>query len=596
MALPISDYALLGDTRTAALVGCNGSVDGLCLPRFDSPACFAALLGDESNGHWLIGPAGEHEVSRRYIGDSVALETTYTTPTGVVRVVDVMPTGDDRADIVRRVVGVEGTVTLRHEWVVRFGYGKIRPWVTRQMTHGEQVITAVAGPDRLVLRGPRLPRPADGRHVDEFAVNEGDELTFGCTWIPSHREIPAFLSFDARIRDTIADAEAWTDHCRYEGRYRPQVVRSLMTLRLMTHGGTGGIVAAPTTSLPEDFGGVRNWDYRYCWLRDASLTLEALLGCGYREEACLWRDWLLRAVAGDPKDLQIMYAVDGGRELSERELPHLPGYAGSRPVRVGNAAVGQRQTDVLGEVMIALEQARARGLEESDDSWSLQRTLVDELTTHWDEPDHGLWEIRGEPRHFTHSRVMVWAAFDRAVTAVEKHGHEGPVDTWRALRDQVKEEILRHGFNEQRNSFTQHYDTTEVDASLLVLPTVGFIEGDDPRMLGTIAAIEEDLLRDGLVLRYRTASGVDGVAGDEHPFLACSFWLVSAYAAAGRVDDAHALMGRLLDLTNDLGLLAEEFDPVSGRMAGNFPQAFSHLALVGAATALDQGPESAGRT
>ena len=588
MALPIEDYAVIGDTATAALVGRDGSVDWLCLPRFDSHACFAALLGDPRNGRWLIGPAGEHTCARRYVGNSAVLESTSTTPTGVVRVVDVMPVGDGRADIVRRIAGVEGTVRMRHEWVVRFGYGKIRPWVSRHRINGTPVITAVAGPDKLILRGPRLPVPVDGRHADEFEVRAGDELTFATTWIPSHHEVPDLLAFDERIAHTVAVSEAWAGHCSYAGPYRDEVVRSLLTLRLMTHAGTGGIVAAPTTSLPEDFGGVRNWDYRYCWLRDASLTLEALLACGYRLEARLWRDWLLRAVAGDPGDLQIMYAVDGARDLPERELGHLAGYAGSTPVRVGNGAVDQRQTDVLGEVMMALEMARDQRVPETEDSWALQRTLVEHLAEHWDEPDHGLWEIRGEPRHFTHSRVMVWVAFDRAVKAVEEHGCAGPVDRWRELRDQVREEVLAKGFDSERNTFTQHYETTDVDASLLVLPAVGFIAGDDPRMLGTIAAVQEDLMVDGLLYRYRTTSGVDGVPGDEHPFLACSFWLVNAYARAGRVDEAHALMRRLLRVLNDVGLVSEEYDPVRQRMAGNFPQAFSHLALVGAAIALEE--------
>ena len=380
--------------------------------------------------------------------------------------------------------------------------------------------------------------------------------------------------------------ERWAATCGYEGPYRAAVVRSLLTLRLLTHGGTGGIVAAPTTSLPEDFGGERNWDYRFCWLRDASLTLEALLESGYEQEAKLWRGWLLRAAAGDPQDLQIMYAVDGGRDLPERTLDHLPGYAGSTPVRIGNGAVTQRQTDVLGEVMIALQMARDIGAHETDDSWSLQRKLVDDLAEHWDQPDNGLWEIRGPLRRFTHSRVMVWVAFDRAVAAVERHGLDGDVDRWRKLRDEVRDEVMTHGFDEERNTFTQHYDTTEVDASLLVLSDVGFIDGQDPRMLGTIAAVEADLLHDGLLLRYRTRSGVDGLAGDEHPFLACSFWLVEAYAHAGRLDDAHALMRRLLALQNDVGLLSEEYDPTRRRFVGNFPQAFSHLALVSAANQL----------
>ncbi|MGN6130436.1 MAG: glycoside hydrolase family 15 protein, partial [Nocardioidaceae bacterium] len=387
---PIENYAVLGDTGTAALVSTEGSVDWLCLPRFDSPACFAALVGEPKNGRWLLGPVGEARCSRRYVGDSAVLETTYTTDTGTVTVTDLMPIGDQRADLVRKVVGVEGTVRMEHEWVVRFGYGRVRPWVRRVDDHGEEVITAIAGPDRLVLRGPRLPRAVDGRHYDEFDVSAGDELVFSTTWVASHHELPQPLPYEDRIQETIDVSEQWARRCAYEGPYRDAVLRSLVTLRLLTHGGTGGIVAAATTSLPEDFGGERNWDYRFCWLRDASLTLESLLEAGYNHEAQLWRDWLLRAVAGDPADLQIMYAVDGGRELPERTLEHLSGYAGSRPVRVGNGAVKQRQTDVLGEVMIALQLARQSGLEETEDSWSLQRTLVEELAAHWDEPDNGL--------------------------------------------------------------------------------------------------------------------------------------------------------------------------------------------------------------
>jgi GH15 family glucan-1,4-alpha-glucosidase len=432
-------------------------------------------------------------------------------------------------------------------------------------------------------------------HADEFDVHAGEELQFTCTWVPSHHPMPQPLALEGRLEDTSDAYEDWADRCSYAGPHREAVLRSLLTLRLLTHGGTGGIVAAPTTSLPEDFGGERNWDYRFCWLRDAALTLEAFLASGYKHEARLWRDWLLRAVAGDPADLQVMYAVDGGRELPERELDHLAGYAGSRPVRVGNGAVFQRQTDVLGEVMAALEAAREIGLAEDDDSWALQRTLVDALAETWEEPDHGLWEIRGPQQRFTHSRVMVWVAFDRAVRAVEKHGLPGPVDRWRALRDEVRAEILERGYDAERNTFTQHYDTTAVDASLLVLPTVGFVEGDDPRMLGTIAAVEEDLMENGFLLRYRTETGVDGLRGDEHPFLACSFWLVSAYALAGRVDDARALMERLLTVPNDVGLLPEEYDPVGKRFVGNFPQAFSHLTLVGAAIQLERAATASQR-
>ncbi len=590
MSLPIEDYAVLGDTRTAALVGRDGSIDWLCLPRFDSPACFAALLGSPDNGRWLLGPLGQARTTRRYLGDSFVLETTHDTPTGVVRITDFMPIGDDRADVVRRIEGVSGSVRIRHEWVVRFGYGKVRPWVSRRKDAPEigsaEMISAIAGPNMLVLRGPRLPNAVNGRHEDEFDVAAGERLTFSTTWFPSYLELPPPMNADDQVEQTAAIWEEWAGSCDHSGPYRQAVVRSLLVLRVLTHGGTGGIVAAPTTSLPEQFGGPRNWDYRFCWLRDASLTLEALLRSGYHEEAVLWRNWLLRAVAGDPEDMQIMYAVDGARELPERELSHLEGYANSRPVRIGNAAVDQRQTDVMGEIMAALDVAREQGLEESAESWSLQRTLVENLANHWNEPDNGLWEIRGPSRHFTHSRVMVWVAFDRAIKAIERHGLEGPLERWREVRSAVRAEVMDRGYDVQRGCFTQHYDTTEVDASLLVLPTVGFIASDDARFLGTVRAVEQDLLRDGLVMRYRTQAGVDGLPGDEHPFLACSFWLVTVYARAGRRDEAHALMRRLVALANDVGLLSEEYDPVTARMVGNFPQAFSHLALIGAALAL----------
>jgi GH15 family glucan-1,4-alpha-glucosidase len=581
MALPIEDYALIGDRHTAALVGKNGSIDWLCLPRFDSPACFAGLLGDDSHGHWQLSPTIDYAVSRRYVDGSAALETTFTTADGEVTLLDVMPTGDNRSDVVRLVTGVHGRVRLRHEWVVRLDYGLIIPWVRRRDIRGEEAITAVAGPDKLILRGSRLPVGDKHRHVDEFDVEPGQTLTFSMTWIPSYERTPP--SADAPIMETIADEREWASRSHADVPHVEVVRRSLLTLRLMTHEQTGGIVASPTTSLPEDFGGERNWDYRYCWLRDAALTIESLIDAGYTDEARFWRHWLLRAVAGDPDDLQIMYAVDGSRHLPEHTLEHLPGYAGSRPVRIGNAAVEQKQTDVLGEVMIALAAARSVGLEDDEYGWDLQRSLVDRLVDTWQEPDHGIWEIRGPQRRFTHSRVMVWAAFDRAVRAVESDGLEGPVERWRQARDQVCEEVLTHGFHAERNSFTQHYDTHEVDASLLVLPLTGFIAGDDPKMLGTIEAIETDLMRDGLLMRYRTETDVDGLPGGEHPFLACSFWLVSAYAAAGRLDDAHNLFDRLVGLVNDVGLLSEEYDPREQRMVGNFPQAFSHLTLVQAA-------------
>ncbi|MGA9344831.1 MAG: glycoside hydrolase family 15 protein [Nocardioidaceae bacterium] len=596
MALPIEDYALLGDSGTCALVGRDGSVDWLCLPRFDSPACFAALLGEPKHGRWLLGPTQPATTTRRYVGNTFVLETTHETESGTVRVTDVMPIDDGRADLVRRVEGVSGTVEMTHEWIARFGYGKVRPWVTRRKDgEGLELISAIAGPDMLVLRGSRLPQAADGKHGDTFDVHEGDELVFSTTWFKSYRPIPTMLNIDQRIKETCARSERWAAYCTYEGPYQEAVIRSLLVLRVLTHSDTGGIVAAPTTSLPEDFGGSRNWDYRFCWLRDASLTLEALLAAGYRTESRLWRDWLLRAIAGDPKDMQIMYAVDGARELPERELDHLPGYADSRPVRVGNAAVEQRQTDILGEVMAALELARQHGVKETRHSWSLQCSLVNELAKHWDEPDNGLWEVRGPRRHFTHSRLMVWVAFDRMVKGVEDHGLKGPVEHWKSVRDEVRERILTEGYDEQRGTFVQHSQTKDVDASLLLLPLVGFLPCDDPRVLGTIKAVEQDLMRDGLVLRYQTQSGVDGLTGDEHPFLACSYWLVSALAHAGRVDDATALMDHLLARTNDLGLLSEEYDPIRERMVGNFPQAFSHLALVGAAIALSDGKHTTSR-
>lgn len=596
MALPIEEYALIGDRRTAALVGTNGSIDWLCLPSFDSPACFAALLGTDDNGHWQLAPVGDHKVRRRYIGSSSALETTYTCDAGVATITDLMPEGDGQADVVRIIRGVKGTVTIKHEWLVRIDYGEVLPWVRRRTVHGERVITAIAGPDMLILRGPRLPRPADHRHTDTFEVHEGEELVFVTTWLPSYAslddlaDIPTVLKSAER---TIAADQEWAGRCTAEVPHRDVVLRSLMTLRLMTDSQSGGIVAAPTTSLPEDFGGVRNWDYRFCWLRDASLTISSLIRAGYVEEANLWRDWLLRAVAGDPQDLQIMYGVDGRRRLPESTLDHLSGYAGSQPVRIGNAAVDQLQHDVLGEVMDALYADRTANKAPDNDAWSLQRALVGELVHHWTEPDHGLWEIRGEPKQFTHSRVMMWVAFDRAVRAIDEYGLDGPVEEWRTIREEIRDAVLSTGFDKDRNTFVQHEGTTEVDASLLLLPQVGFLPGDDPRMLGTIAAIEEDLLHEGLVMRYRTESGVDGLPGNEHPFLACSFWLVGAYATAGRLDDARALFDRLVALTNDVGLLSEEYDPGQDRMVGNFPQAFSHLALIQAAFALADATEAA---
>ena len=590
---PIGDYAVLGDGRTAALVSRAGSVDWLCPPRFDSAACFAALLGGPEHGRWLLTVPDATRVTRRYLGDSFVLETTFETPTGTAVLLDAMPLGDGRCDLVRRLTCTRGTVAVRHEWVVRFGYGRVEPWVHRVTDpDGAEVIQAVAGPDALVLRGDRLPRPHPGgrrAHADAFDLAEGEDVELSLTWVPSWAPVPRAPRVQHRIEATEDRWGRWAQASRYQGRYREAVVRSLLVLRLLTDSQTGGIVAAVTTSLPEDFGGERNWDYRYCWLRDAAMTLEALLEHGYRAEAQAWRQWLLRAVAGDPADVQIMYGVDGSRDLPERTLDHLPGYAGSRPVRVGNAAVGQVQNDVLGEVMCALHLARAAGVPESPDAWSLQVHLVDHLCRTWREPDSGIWEVRGAPRHFTHSKVMAWAALDRAVRAVEDHGLPGPVERWRRERDAVHADVLAHGWHPGRGTFVQHYGAEHTDASLLQLVQVGFLPPDDPRLLGTVAAVRAELeVSPGLLHRYRTERTDDGLRGAEHPFLACSGWLADALARQGDVAGATAVLDVLVGLRTDVGLLAEEHDPATGRMAGNLPQALSHLALVRAVHSLDE--------
>jgi len=594
LPVPVAEYAVIGDGRTTALVSRRGSLDWLCLPHVDSAACFARLLGTEDHGRWLLTVPDADEVTRRYLDDSFVLETTYRSPTGTAVVTDSMPINDGRADVVRRLRCTEGTVRVRHEWVVRFGYGAVEPWVTRTRAPDE-AIRAVAGPDSLTLRGTRLPRARDHRHGDELEVRAGDELVLDLTWTPSWEPVPPPLPAAARVDATRVAWGLWARAARYAGPHREAVVRSLLVLRLLTDFETGGIAAAATTSLPEDPGGERNWDYRYCWLRDAAMTLEALLEQGFREEATQWRDWLLRAVAGDPADVQIMYRIDGGRDLPERELAHLPGYAGARPVRIGNAAVTQVQNDVLGEVMCALHDARRAGVAESADSWSLQRHLVDELLRHWREPDRGIWEVRGAPRHFVHSKVMAWAAVDRAVRAVEEHGLDGPVERWRAARAEIRDDVLAHGWDARRGTFVQSYGATHTDAALLQLVQVGFLPPDDPRVRATVAAIRAELeVAPGLLRRYRTDRTDDGVPGDEQAFLACSFWLADALARTGEADEACAVLDTLVALTNDVGLLAEQYDPATGRMAGNVPQALSHLALVRAAHAAAVATGSSG--
>src|SRR5680860_51137 len=587
MALNIEDYALISDCHTAALVGRDGSIDWLCLPRYDSASMFGALLGTEDNGRWLLAPADPAATcTRRYVGDTFILVTEWTTQTGQVEVTDFMPLGNGRSDVLRRVRGISGTVQMAQELRIRFGYSTRIPWV-RQLRHeAGSAIIAVAGPDAIVVRGPAL-EAADHRHLSEFTVLPGETVDLQLTWFRSHRGTPAAVDAVQAYRHTAQWWGGWARNFTGAGDFQTEVMRSMLVLRALSHKSTGGIVAAATTSLPEQFGGSRNWDYRYVWLRDASLTLEVLLAHGYESEAEAWRGWLLRAIAGDPNDVQIMYGLAGGRYLPERELPQFPGYENSRPVRIGNRAVGQYQADVLGEVMIALENARQAGVTEDRFSWPLQRVLLEALAKNWQRPDHGIWEIRGPERHFTHSRVMIWAALDRGVRAVTEHGLEGPADRWAELRDRVRDEIEERGFDRSRGTYCLLYGGEGVDASLLQLAQVGYCEPDDERMLGTVAAIEEDLLRHGCVLRYRTEEGVDGLPPGEHPFLACSFWLVEQYARNGRLDDARELMDLLVGFSNDVGLLSEEYDVEGRRQVGNTPQAFSHLALVRAADALD---------
>ena len=592
MASPIEDYAILSDCRTAALVSAGGSIDWLCLPRYDSASVLGALLGDESHGRWMLRPTDPGATAERhYDGDGFVLRTRWKTSGGSAEVLDFMPhggvtpQGGGRSDVVRRIRGLRGSVEFSTELRVRPDYARSMPWMRQVGNDDQPALVAIAGPDALVIRGTRL-RADDFAHRGTVTVGPGDVVDLTRTWYPSHQAVPESIDVDAAFAHTTSWWREWAAGIEHSGPHHAEVVRSLQVLRALTHEDTGGIVAAATTSLPEEFGGERNWDYRYVWLRDASLTLEALLAHGFTAEVEAWRGWLLRAIAGDAADVQIMYGIAGERDLPERQLPHLPGYDGASPVRVGNAAVDQFQADVVGEVMVALEAARLAGLQETAFSWPLQRALLDFVETHIDRPDHGIWEMRGKQRMFTHSRVMVWAALDRGVRAVRDFGLEGPAEQWELLRDRVRLEIDAQGFDPQRGHFVQSYDTTEVDAALLLLPLVGFCAADDPRMLGTVAEIEKQLMADGLVHRYRTERSDDGLRGAEHPFLACSFWLVEQYAASGRLGDADALMSKLCGLANDVGLLSEEYDLTLQRHAGNTPQALSHLALVRAADAL----------
>jgi GH15 family glucan-1,4-alpha-glucosidase len=578
MALRIEDYAIIGDTQTAALVGKDGSIDWLCFPRFDSGAVFAALLGTDQHGRWLLAPAGGvRAVRRRYRGDSLVLETEFDTDEGTVRLIDFMPPRGEAPDLVRIVEGVRGRVPMRMELRLRFDYGRVVPWVYRE----DGDLVAVAGPDAVWLRTPVRTEGRELATYAEFSIGPDDRAPFVLTWRASHLPPPRPVDPLVELGATEGYWQGWMSGCTYDGAWRDAVVRSLLTLKALTYAPTGGIVAAPTTSLPEHLGGIRNWDYRFCWLRDATITLQSLLYSGFQSEALDWRKWLLRAIAGDPHEMQIMYGVAGERRLTEYVAEWLPGYDGN-PVRIGNAAATQFQLDVYGEVMDALHQARRSGLKRDDPSWALQVKLVEFVEQHWTEPDEGIWEVRGEPRHFTHSKLMAWVAADRAVKAVEDFGLPGPADRWRALRDDLRKEIMTKGFDSTRQTFTQYYGSRELDAALLMLPLVGFLPATDERVRGTLAAVERELLRDGFVQRYTQTPGdsVDGLPAGEGAFLACTFWLADNYALMGRRDEARDVFERLLALRNDVGLLAEEYDPKAGRQVGNFPQAFSHVPLI----------------
>ncbi|MFJ3939539.1 glycoside hydrolase family 15 protein [Streptomyces parvus] len=588
----IEDYALIGDMQTAALVCRDGTADWLCLPRFDSHAVFAGLLGTEEHGFWRLGPAraeGTEPASadrRRYRGDSLILESEWDTPRGTVRVTDFMPPRDGAPQLIRIVEGVSGRVPMRSELRMRFSYGRVTPWVHKV----DNRTVAVAGPDSVWLDTEAETYGQNLTTYSDFTVGPGDRVAFTISWQPSHHEPPALPEPENSLEATENFWREWVEQCTYHGPYREAVVRSLITLKALTYAPTGGIVAAPTTSLPEEIGGVRNWDYRYTWLRDAAITLSSLLRTGYREEARAWREWLLRAVAGDPENLQIMYGIAGERELGEAELDWLPGYENSTPVRVGNGAANQLQLDVYGEVTEALHLAHMTGLTRNDYAMGLQLKLIEYLEKHWEEPDEGIWEVRGPRRHFVHSKVMAWVAVDRTIKLIESGDADGPLERWYELRDDIHRDVCERGYDKERNTFTQSYGSKELDASLLLIPQMGFLPPDDKRVIGTIEAIQRELsTEDGFILRYPTEgedAGVDGLEGDEGAFLACSFWMADDLAMIGRVDEARQLFEKLLSLRNDLGLLAEEWDSNLQRQVGNFPQAFSHVPLIDTALRL----------
>jgi GH15 family glucan-1,4-alpha-glucosidase len=584
MTLPIESYALIGDCETAALVGLDGSIDWLCWPRFDSQACLAALLGDQQNGRWRISPTSECRATRRYHDDTLVLETTFECAQGAVSVVDFMPVRDGASNLVRLVIGRSGEVELRSDLTLRFDYGSVVPWVHRA---SDDTLRAVAGPHQVVFRSS-MPHHGEALStVSEFRLAAGQTASFTLGYGPSHLPDPPAIDAQRALASTQQFWKEWTARSSYDGEWRDAVARSLITLKALTYAPTGGLCAAPTTSLPERLGGQRNWDYRFCWLRDATLTLLALMDAGYYDEAQAWRQWLLRAVAGSPSKLQIMYGLDGEWRLPEQELDWLTGYEGSRPVRIGNAAASQVQLDVFGELMDALYQARKGELVESQAGWALQVALMEHLQNIWMQPDEGIWEVRGPRRDFTHSKVMAWVALDRSIRSSEEFGLRGPVTKWRELRARIHRQVCERGFDPHLGSFVQFFGSKSLDASLLMLPLVGFLPADDARVRGTVTAIERELVVDGLVRRYHSDPAIDGLPPGEGAFLPCSFWLADNLLLQGRSAEALTLFERLLSLRNDVGLLAEEYDPVQKRQLGNFPQAFSHLALVG--TALNLG-------
>ena len=591
MSSLIEDYALIGDCETAALVAKNGSIDWLCFPRFDSGACFAALLGTPENGRWLIAPTAKiRSIKRRYREGTLILETDYETESGAVTIIDWMPPRSGEVDVMRIVVGKRGQVPMHMALTIRFDYGWIVPWV-RHIAEG---IKATAGPDTLYCRTDVELRGENMHTVSDFLVSEGQRIPFELVWCPTYRKmVPMEKDVEISLRETEEWWKDWSTRCSYRGEWGDAVLRSLITLKALTYSQTGGIVAAPTTSLPEKLGGVRNWDFRFCWLRDATFTLYALMIGGYTEEACAWREWLINSVAGKPSEIQLMYGLAGERRLNELEINWLPGYEGSYPVRIGNAAYEQHQLDVYGEVMDSLHLARRLGLEPNENAWRVQQEIMNFLETDWQEPDEGIWEVRGPRRHFTHSKVMAWVAMDRAVRAVEEFGLHGPVEKWRRLRHNIHDQVCREGFDPELNTFVQYYGSRQPDASLLMLPLVGFLPATDPRMIGTVEAIRRSLMEDGLVYRYHTSPEIDGLPRGEGAFLICSFWMADNLALQGRYAEARDIFEHLLDLRNDVGLLSEQYDAGTRRLVGNFPQAFSHVGLVNTARYLTMTDGSA---